>query len=457
MTLDMTLHGPVDVVIEGAYVATVDADGNEYGNGHVVIKDGRILCVGSGPAPRVETALRIDGRGLLVTPGLVNTHHHLYQWLTRGYATDHTLFEWLTTLYPVWARITADLLHDGAAANLAVLALSGCTTTMDHHYVFPSGVGDLLEAEIAAAAEIGLRFHPTRGSMNLGKSSGGLPPDEVVETHDAILSATADAIDKWHDPAPDSMLRLAVAPCSPFSVTTDLMRDSAVLAREKGVRLHTHLAETGDEEAFCLSTYGRTPVQYAEDLGWLGPDVWMAHGVHLDSGAVQRFGETGTGVAHCPTSNGRLGAGVAPVRALLDAQVPVGLGVDGSASNESGRLSDEVHQALLVARAAGGPLALTARESLWMGTYGGARCLGREDEIGSLEKGKLADVAVWRLADLATAGIKDYVAALALGAPTLGHLFVGGRRVVADGVLTTADTAELARAAQRASWTIAGR
>jgi len=451
----MAIQGPVDVVIEGCYLATVNAAGDEFGNGHVVIKDGLIASAGRGPAPRCETALRIDGRGTLVTPGLVNTHHHLYQWITRGYAVDHTLFQWLTTLYPIWARITADLLHDAAAANLAVMALSGCTTSTDHHYVFPSGVGDLLEAEITAAAEIGLRFHPTRGSMNLGKSAGGLPPDEVVETHDAILAATAAAIDKWHDPSFDSMLRIAVAPCSPFSVTTDLMRESAELAREKGVRLHTHLAETEDEDAFCLEKYGRTPAQYAEDLGWLGPDVWMAHCVHLGDDAVARFGETGTGVAHCPTSNGRLGAGIAPTRKLLDAGAPVGLGVDGAASNESGRMSEEIHQSLLLARGRGGPLALDGREALRMATMGGARCLGRENEIGSIEVGKLADVAVWRLDDLSAAGVLDPVSVLALGAPALDSLFVGGRRIVGAGALLTADPHQLARAARQASWTIA--
>jgi cytosine/adenosine deaminase-related metal-dependent hydrolase len=443
-------------VLDGCAVATVDAVGSEFRSGHVVLRDGRIAAVGEGPAPRFDGATRIDATGLLATPGLVNSHHHLYQWITRGYAIDDTLFGWLSTLYPIWARLTPELVHDAAAANLAWLALTGCTTSMDHHYVFPHGAGDLLEAEIIAAGEIGVRFHPTRGSMNLGQSAGGLPPDSVVESHDAILDATAAAIDRWHDPAPDSMLRVAVAPCSPFSVTTELMRDSAALAREKGVRLHTHLAETDDEEAFCQEKYGRTPTEYAEDLDWLGPDVWMAHCVHLSPAAVARFAATGTGVAHCPTSNGRLGAGIAPVRSLLDAQVPVGLGVDGSASNESARMVDELHQSLLVARLSGGPLALTARESLRMATMGGARCLGRDAEIGSLEAGKLADVALWQVAGLPGAGIEDPVCTLVFGAPALEHLFVGGRQVVARGALQTADTAALAAASARASATIAG-
>jgi cytosine/adenosine deaminase-related metal-dependent hydrolase len=291
--------------------------------------------------------------------------------------------------------------------------------------------------------------------MNLGQSDGGLPPDSVVEEHDAILAATAAAITRWHDPSFDAMTRIAVAPCSPFSVTAELMRDSAALARTHGVRLHTHLAETQDEEEFCLDKYARTSAQYAEDLGWLGPDVWMAHCVHLSDDAVARFGSTGTGVAHCPTSNGRLGAGIAPVRGLLDAGAPVGLGVDGAASNESGRMVGELHQAMLAARCRGGPLALTAQESLRMATMGGARCIGRQDELGSIEPGKLADVAVWRVDDLAGAGIADPVATLVFGAPKLEHVFVGGRQVVAGGELTTADAGALAAGSARASALIA--
>jgi cytosine/adenosine deaminase-related metal-dependent hydrolase len=379
------------------------------------------------------TATRIDGAGRLVTPGLVNTHSHLYQWLTRGYATDETLFGWLSTLYPIWARLTPPLVHDSAAANLAWLALTGCTTSTDHHYVFPAGAGDLLEAEILAARQIGIRFHPSRGSMNLGQSAGGLPPDSVVEEHDVILAASEAAIDRWHDASFDAMTRIAVAPCSPFSVTAELMRDCAALARAKGVRLHTHLAETQDEEQFCVETFGRSSAEYAEDLGWLGPDVWLAHCVHLSDAAVARVAATGTGVAHCPTSNGRLGAGIAPVRKLLDAGAVVGLGVDGNASNESGRMIDELHQALLAARYAAGPRALSARDCLRMATMGGARCLGRDGELGSLQAGKLADLAVWRVDHLPGAGIEDPVCTLVFGAPALDHLFVGGRQIVAGG------------------------
>ncbi len=450
--------GPGGTVITGCHVATVDEHDTEHADGYVAYAGGRITAVGPG-APPAELADwdRLDGTGLLVTPGLVNTHHHLYQWITRGYATDDTLFGWLTTLYPVWARLTAEQVHASAAANLAWLALTGCTTTTDHHYVFPAGAGDLLEAEIVAAAGIGLRFHPARGSMNLGASDGGLPPDSVVEDRDRILAETAAAIDRWHDPDDDAMVRIAVAPCSPFSVTADLMLESAALARSRGVRLHTHLAETVDEEAFCRATYRRTPAEYAEDLGWLGPDVWLAHGVHLSDAAVARLAATGTGVAHCPTSNGRLGAGVAPVRRLLDAGVAVGLGVDGAASNESGRMVDEMHQSLLTARSAGGPLALTAREALRLATAGGARCLGRERELGSIAVGRLADLALWRVDGLAGAGIEDPVATLVLGAPVLAHLVVGGRLVVADGGLRTADPLDLAAAAAKAAAEIAGR
>jgi 8-oxoguanine deaminase len=447
---------PTTLTIEGCYVATVDGADHEYPSGHVVADQGRIVAVGAGPAPpEYAPATRIDGAGLLVTPGLVNSHHHLYQWITRGYATDDTLFGWLRALYPVWARLTSDLLADSAAANLAWLALTGCSTSTDHHYVFPAGAGDLLEAEIMAAQQIGVRFHPTRGSMNLGESAGGLPPDSVVESHDAILAASEAAIDRWHDPSFDAMTRVAIAPCSPFSVTAELMRDCAALARARGARLHTHLAETQDEEEFCVAKFGRTPAQYAEDLGWLGPDVWLAHCVHLSDEAVTRLAATGTGVAHCPTSNGRLGSGIAPVRKLLDARAVVGLGVDGSASNESGRMVGELHQALLAARYAGGPLALTARDCLRMATMGGAQCLGRDRELGSIEPGKLADLAAWRVDGLPGAGIEDPVCTLVFGAPALEHLLVGGREVVAGGELRTADADRLAAAAARASRRIA--
>jgi cytosine/adenosine deaminase-related metal-dependent hydrolase len=421
------------MIIENADVVTMDADRAEYAGGHVVVDGDRVTAVGPGQAPaRVADGARVvDGRGCLVTPGLVNTHQHLYQWATRGLAVDETLFGWLTELYPVWAGIDEHAVHTVARAALTSLARTGCTTTTDHHYVFPRSGGDLLAAEIDAARAVGVRFHPTRGSMDLGQSNGGLPPDEVVEDRDTVLAACEEAIERWHDPSPGSMLRIALAPCSPFSVTGELMREAAELARARGVRLHTHLAETLDEEDFCRERFGRTPLEYVEDLGWTGSDVWFAHAVHLDDAAVKRLGETGTGVAHCPTSNARLGAGIARAADLRAAGVAVGLGVDGAASNEAGSLLEEVRHALLFARARGGPRALAVRDALEMATLGGAAVLGRSTEIGSLEPGKLADLAVWRIDRLTHADIDDPVAALVLGAPPpLELLLVGGRPVL---------------------------
>ncbi len=326
------------LVLNGCALATVDAHRTEHASGHVIIDGNQITAVGAGSAPEGLTGARYtDASGCLATPGLVNTHHHLYQWATRGQAADATLFGWLTELYPVWARIDEPIVHAAATAALAWLARTGCTTTMDHHYVFPAGGGDVLAATVEAARQVGLRFHPTRGSMDLGASSGGLPPDSVVEDTGAILAATQAAIERFHDPAPGSMLRMGVAPCSPFSVTADLMTQAAALARASQVRLHTHLAETADETDFCAERYSCTPVEYAESLGWLGTDVWLAHAVHLGDADIARLAASGTAVAHCPSSNARLGAGICRSRDLLDAGVPVGLGVDGAASNESSR------------------------------------------------------------------------------------------------------------------------
>jgi cytosine/adenosine deaminase-related metal-dependent hydrolase len=446
------------IVLEGGHVATVDAAGTEYPDGHVVIDGTALVAVGPGPAPAElrDGAQLLDTTGCLVTPGLVNTHHHLYQWLTRGFGADSTLFGWLTELYPIWARLDADAVHAGASANLGWLALSGCSTSTDHHYVFPQA--NLLDATIEAALEIGVRFHPCRGSMDLGESAGGLPPDAVVEDREAILIATEAAFDRWHDRSPAAMTRIAVAPCSPFSVTAELMREAAELARDKGVRLHTHLAETQDEEQFCQQTYGQSPAEYLAELDWLGPDVWLAHCVHLSDPAISSLAGTGTAVAHCPTSNGRLGAGSARVRDLIDAGVPVGLGVDGSASNEAGRLVDELRSAMMVARLRGGPQALTAREALRLATMGGARCLGRQAELGSLEPGKLADVAVWRLDELGLAGGVDPVFCWAFSSSApLELLLVNGRGVVAESTLLTADSGRLAREAAAASARLVGR
>jgi cytosine/adenosine deaminase-related metal-dependent hydrolase len=447
------------LVIEGCAIATVDGERTEHRDGHIVVRHGFIDEIGAGLAPDAEgEEVRIDGRGMLATPGLINCHHHLYQWATRGFAHENTLFEWLQTLYPVWAHVDEAVEQAAARAGLVALARSGCTTVSDHHYLFPHDGGDLLGVEIEAAGEVGLRFHPCRGSMDLGRSSGGLPPDEVVEDRDEILAACETAIDRHHDTSPDAMVRIALAPCSPFSVTQELMRDAAELARARGVRLHTHMAETEDEERFCLELFGCRPVEYLERLGWLGDDVWLAHCVHLNEGEVRRFGETGTGVAHCPSSNARLGAGIAPVPALIGNGAPVGLGVDGAASNEAGELGGELRQALFFARLAHGPRGMTVREALELGTIHGARCLGRETEIGSLEPGKLADVALWRLDGVDHAGIEDPVAALVLGPrPLVDTLLVGGRVVVAGGEMKTFDEGVAARDLLAQSRRLAGR
>ena len=441
------------ILIDGCAIAAIDSTGTEHAEGWILTEGGVIAALGDGaPPPLPEGGRRIDARGHLATPALVNCHHHLFQWATRGLAQESDLFGWLTTLYPLWAGIDGEISHHAARAGLAALALSGCATTTDHHYIFPRGGGDLLEAEIRAAQGLGLRFQPCRGSMDLGRSSGGLPPDEVIEDRDAILIATEEAIDRWHDPAPGAMLRVAVAPCSPFSVTGELMREAAALARRRGVRLHTHLAETVEEEAFCLERFGVRPVEYLDDLDWLGPDVWLAHCAHLSPAEIARLAATGTSVAHCPSSNARLGSGIAPVADLVAAGVAVGLGVDGAASNESGELAVELRQALLVARLRGGPAAMTARTSLALGTIHGARCLGREDEIGSLEPGKRADIALWRIDGAGHAGLADPVAALVLGPPRqVAGLLVDGAPVVERGALLTADLDEVARDAAAAS------
>jgi cytosine/adenosine deaminase-related metal-dependent hydrolase len=432
-------------VIEGCAIATMDAGGTEHVTGHIVVEGNVITAVGEGSARRFDYTRRIDAAGCLATPGLVNCHHHLYQWLTRGWAQQANLFEWLQALYPVWAHIDRAGVETAASAGLAALALSGCSTSTDHHYVWPQGSEDLLGAEIDAATRLGLRFHPCRGAMDLGHREGGLPPDEIVEDRDAVLSATEEALDSYHDDAFDSMLRVAIAPCSPFSVSAELMTESAELARARNVRLHTHLAETSDEDEFCLERFGLRPVEYLDDLGWLGPDVWLAHCVQLDERDIKRLAATGTGVAHCPSSNARLGAGIAPVGRLLSEGVAVGLGVDGAASNEAGELRGEIRQALALARLSGGPQALTARAALALATTQGARCLGRADALGSLEPGKLADICLWRRDDLWHAGTADPVAALVLGPPRpVDLLMVNGEVVVEHSALLGIDESAVA-------------
>ena len=427
----------------GGWIVTCDDAGTEHEDGWVLVEDGSVSAVGSGGEPEADEREDVDGA--VVTPGLVNTHHHLCQTLTRARAQQADLFSWLRELYPVWAGIDAEAEYAAARTGLSELALSGCTTVFDHHYVFPRRRTGLIEAEVEAARELGVRIVASRGSMDLGLSNGGLPPDELVEEIEAVLADTERLAGELHETGPGARVQIAVAPCSPFSVTRRLMSESAALARRHGLSLHTHLAETVEEEAYCLELYGCTPVEYLTDLGWLGDDVWCAHCVHLSEEDVGVFGSTKTGVAHCPTSNLRLGAGVAPVRELVGAGARVGLGVDGSASNERSDLFLEVKQALLVARGRGGPEAMTAREALRLGTRGGAAVLGRND-IGSLEPGKCADLAIWRTDGLELGGAEDLVAGLVLSAPHRVHrLVVGGEDVVRGGTLVRAEESDIAR------------
>jgi cytosine/adenosine deaminase-related metal-dependent hydrolase len=411
-------------------------------DGGLFVRDNLIEQVGATSTLPDDADQVIDASGMILLPGLINTHHHLYQTLTRAVpgAQDASLFRWLKILYDIWAAMTPEAIYTSALVGLAELVLSGCTTASDHLYIYPPGNGYRIDDEIRAAQEIGVRFQPCRGSMSLGESDGGLPPDSVVEDEDAILKDTQRAIETYHDPDPGAMLRITVAPCSPFSVTPDLMRESAALARSYGVMLHTHLAETKDEEAFCLEQFGRRPVAYAEDLGWMGDDVWHVHCVHLNQEEVALFAETGTGVCHCPSSNMRLGSGIAPVRALLDAGAAVALGVDGSASNDSSHLLAEARMALLLQRVNGRPSALSAEEALWMATRGGAAVLGRDD-VGQLAPGKAADVIGLRLDRLAYAGARhDPLAALVFCQPQEVDIsIINGQIVVEDRRLLTVD------------------
>jgi len=433
----------VSTLFANVHVVTMDDERNEHPGGWLLVADGFVQRAGAGTRPEADEV--VDLGGAVLTPGLINTHHHLWQNLTRARAQDENLFGWLQALYPVWARIDAEAEYAAARCGLAELALSGCTTVFDHHYLFPNGGNELLEVEIRAARELGVRIVASRGSMDLGESDGGLPPDAVVEDRDDVLAATEDAA-KLADSAD---VQIAVAPCSPFSVTKELMRESAELARKLGLKLHTHLVETVEEEEFALQKFGCTPLQYVEELGWLAEDVWCAHCVHLGEAGVAEFGRHDVGVAHCPSSNMRLGAGIAPVRELLDAGVRVGLGVDGSASNERGDLFLEVKQALLVARARGGPKAMTVRDALRLGTRGSAAVLGRDD-IGQLAAGKRADFAVWRTDGLELGGAADPVAGLVFAGPhRVDRLYVGGKEVVRDGHLVRADEGEIAREQRR--------
>jgi len=418
---------------------TMDAAQTVLHGAYLYIKDGEIQQVDASPARLPRASRVIHARHAVALPGLVNTHHHLYQTLTRAYApaADAELFDWLCLLYPVWARFDNEAMYAAALAGMAELLLSGCTTTTDHHYVFPRGHARLIDVEIEAARRIGIRFHPTRGSMSVGKSRGGLPPDSVVQSEERILSDSERLIRRYHDPSPGSMLRIALAPCSPFSVSPRLLRRTAELASRHGARLHTHLAETRDEEAYCLRRFRKRPLDLLEDAGWLGANTWLAHGIYFNRREIARLGRAGVGIAHCPTSNMRLGSGCAPVLALRRAGCPVGLGVDGSASNDSSHMLAEARQALLLHRLQHGASALAVRDALHMATVEGARCLGRDD-IGSLEPGKRADIALFDLNTLGYTGAGDPVSALLLCAPARVHtLIVEGRVIVEDGELRT--------------------
>jgi cytosine/adenosine deaminase-related metal-dependent hydrolase len=444
----------VSLVVRAGLLVT--GTGDRLEGGWLRSRRGEIVEIGSGRAPQAGEVL--DLPGCVMVAGLVNTHDHMYQWATRGYATGSGLFGWLSELYPVWKELDADLVRAAARAAMARLLLAGCTLTSDHHYVFPAGRTGIFEALVEAGRELGIRFHPCRGSMDLGASAGGLPPDSVVEDLDRILAETERVVAAYHDPRPGSMLRVAVAPCSPFSVTPRLMTESAGLARRLGVHLHTHLAETVDEEEFCVAKFGRRPLELLEEWGWLGEDVWLAHGVHLSAAEVAEVGRTRTGIAHCPSSNLRLGAGACPVADLLAAGARVGLGVDGSASNEDYDLLREAHQALLLARLRAAMLgapepaaALTPEGAIALANQGGARVLGRDD-VGTLEVGKRADLALYRVDDLGRAGIADPLAAIALAPPARAEaVVVEGRVVVREGRLLSADEEEIAAGIRSAS------
>jgi 8-oxoguanine deaminase len=430
--------------LKNALVVTMDLDRRELPGAHIHIVDGRIYDLGADlPAP-CNVDETIDLSGHLVCPGLINTHHHMYQSLTRAVpaAQDASLFGWLKTLYPIWSRLTPEMIKISTQTAMAELLLSGCTTSSDHLYLFPNG--SRLDDSIEGAVEIGMRFHAARGSMSIGESEGGLPPDSLVENEYDILRDTQRLIETFHDPSAFSMLRIAAAPCSPFSVSKDLMSESAILARQYGVSLHTHLAENDEDVRYSLERFGLTPARYAESLGWTGSDVWHAHCVKLDAEGIQLFGRTKTGVAHCPSSNMRLGSGIAPITEMRKAGVTVGLGVDGSASNDGATQLGEARQAMLLQRVLGGPAALTARDALEIGTRGGAAVLNRDD-IGQIVVGKAADLAIFDLTHIAFAGaLHDPVAALLFCQPVpAAYTIVNGNVVVREGKLVTIDLPNL--------------
>jgi cytosine/adenosine deaminase-related metal-dependent hydrolase len=423
----------------------MDNERREIADGAVLVEGNKISAVGTTTALKGQATEEVSLAGHVVMPGLVNTHHHMYQSLTRAVpaAQDASLFQWLKALYPIWARLTPDMIRVSTQTAMAELMLSGCTTTSDHLYLYPNGAR--LDDSIEAGGAMGMRFHAARGAMSVGESMGGLPPDSVVEDERAILKDMERVVSAYHDPTERSMCRVVLAPCSPFSVSRDLMRETAVLARQLGVSLHTHLAENDDDVAYSREKYGCTPAQYAQELGWMGDDVWHAHCVKLDEDGISRFASTGTGVAHCPCSNMRLASGIAPIGRMRKAGVPVGLGVDGSASNDAAHMLAEARQALLLARVGYGPAAMSAREALEIATLGGARVLNRSD-IGALAPGMAADVVSFDMSGLAQAGgLHDPVAALVFTSmPRASFSMINGRVVVKHGQLTMVDAAALA-------------
>ena len=438
---------PSKILIKNAEcVLTMDGGRRELTQADILCEDGVIKDIGRNlPSEGAELVM---ATGCVVTPGLINTHHHLFQTLTRAVpeAQDALLFGWLKTLYPIWARFGPNEMFAATQLGLAELALSGCTLSSAHLYLFPTGAR--LDDTIAAAVEIGLRFHPTRGAMSIGESAGGLPPDSLVEAEANILADTQRVVNAFHDPAAGAMVQVGVAPCSPFSGSRELMRDAALLARDKDERLHTHLAENDEDIAYSEAQFGCRPGQYAEDLGWTGDDVWHAHCVKLDAQEIDLFAQTGTGVAHCPCSNCRLGSGIAPVRQMLDRGVPVGLGVDGSASNDAANLIGEARMAMLLQRVAHGADAMAARDALEIATRGGARVLGRTD-VGQIAPGCRADFALWDVSGIEAAGSWDKMALLLAGPRQVRDLFVEGRQVVRDGRLTTVDPGAVVARAER--------
>lgn len=432
------MHKKTLLVKNAELLVTMDDERREIRSGSLIIEGNRIVAVGGRELLAAGVDEELDLRGHVVIPGLVNTHHHMFQTLTRAIpaAQDGELFNWLQQLYPIWARLTPEMITVSTLTAMAELMLSGCTTSSDHLYVYPNGCR--LDDSIEAAREIGMRFHACRGSMSVGRSKGGLPPDELVENEQAILEDSQRLIESYHDAARYSMLRIALAPCSPFSVSRELMRKTAEMARHYGVSLHTHLAENDSDIRYSQERFGMTPAQYVEDLGWLGRDVWHAHCVKLDEPGIALFARSGTGVAHCPCSNMRLASGIAPVRAMLDAGVPVGLGVDGSASNDAGSMIGEVRQSMLLQRVGFGPNAMSARQALEMATRGGAAVLNRDD-IGALAPGMAADLVAFNLNQLGVAGARhDPLAALVFCNPgNVAYSVINGRVVIRKGELQT--------------------